>query len=176
MIDIEKLFFDLNIDSDYKKQTIRNALDKYNIDLSLLYFINSRMSINGQSFPYAYLDGILQNFTDKGIHNRESALIYFKRQEAEEEVEIKLQDIIKRFESTSLTQLSDNEKKRLGRLQFEYNIDYNLLDHALDIAELNDKMSINYIEGIIRNWTKRDIHNMFDLMDSLAVNKKWRGI
>lgn len=172
-MDIEKLFLLIDLKDDKEKEIVKKAIKTNRIDPSLVYFIHKHLKFKNQDLPIYFLDEIIKRLRDKKVTNEQEALIYFARKEEEERKNLGLNEIIERYNTISNTPLSPNERKRISGFQFKYNMDYNLINYALDIAIANDKLGVNYIEGILKKWDKLKIYTMFDLLDWVARGKGW---
>lgn len=168
----EELFLLIDLDDSAKKR-VKNIIKEESIDPSLIYFIYRKLSFENQNLPLQFLDEIIKRLAEKGIKNQEEALIYFGRKEEQLLEKSSLSQLIERFNSMSIKPLSKNELKRVSRFQFDYNVDYDLINHALDIAYANNRVSVKYLEGILKNWEKLNIHDMLDYMEYIATQKKW---
>lgn len=168
----EELFLLIDLDDSGKKR-VKSIIKEESIDPSLIYFIYKKLSFENQHLPLQFLDEIVKRLSQKGIKNQEEALIYFGRKEEQLLEKSSLSQFIERFNSMSINPLSKNELKRVSRFQFDYQMDYDLINHALDIAYANNRVSVKYLEGILKNWEKLNIHDMLDYMEYIATQKRW---
>lgn len=168
----EELFLLINLD-DSGKKLVKNIIKEESIDPSLIYFIYKKLSISNQNLPIQFLDEIIKRLANKGIKNQEEALIYFGRKEEQLLEKSSLAQLMERFNYMSIKPLSNNEIKRVSRFQFDYNMDYDLINHALDIAYANNRVSVKYLEGILKKWKQLGIHDMLDYMEYIATKKQW---
>lgn len=172
---LNELFEIINANSELKLKII-NILKKYPVKLDLFYFLNQHFKMQDKSLDNPYLEEIIKNLYDNNVRDKKSMIAYSRKKEEERKStkKISLKDLIHNIEYEFQERLNPTDIKRVKRFIFDYDVSLEIINEALAIAVRNNVLNLAYIEGVLRNFKKRDIHTIDDYIkkDIATIKKK----